>query len=96
LDSLTNFSVAFPRSPIQIKRYESGASQPPLDVIHNLAKVLQVSSDELIFGEDERQPSDDLKLQFEAVYRFTEEEKGYQNPARRMILKHEASKWANV
>jgi hypothetical protein len=64
LDSLTNFSVAFPRSPIQIKRFESGASQLPLDVIKNLAKVWQVSSDELIFGEDERQPSDDLKLQF--------------------------------
>jgi transcriptional regulator with XRE-family HTH domain len=91
LDSLTNFSVAFPRSPIQIKRYESGSSQPSLNVIKNLAKVLQVSSDEIIFGEDERQPSDDLKLQFEAVPRFPEEEKRIVKALLEgMILKHEA------
>jgi transcriptional regulator with XRE-family HTH domain len=84
-------------SAIQIKRYESGSSQPPLDVIKNLAKVLQVSSDELIFGEDERQPSDDLKLQFEAVSRFPEEEKKVIKALLEgMILKHEAKRWANV
>jgi hypothetical protein len=66
-------------------------------VIKNLAKVRQVSSDELIFGENERQPSDDLKLQFEAVSRFPEEEKKIVKALLEgMILKHEASKWANV
>jgi transcriptional regulator with XRE-family HTH domain len=80
-----------------IDYYESGASQPPLDVIKNLAKTLQVSSDELIFGEDERSPSDDLKLQFEAVSRFPEEEKRIVKALLEgMILKHEAKRWANV
>jgi transcriptional regulator with XRE-family HTH domain len=84
-------------SAIQIKRYESGASQPTLDVIKNLAKALQVSSDELIFGEDERAPSDDLKLQFEAVSRFPDEEKKIIKALLEgMILKHEAKRWANV
>ena len=36
---------------------------------------MKVSADELLFDEDERAPSDDLKLQFEAVSRFPEEEK---------------------
>ena len=84
-------------SAIQIKRYEAGRAQPPLDVIRNLARVLQVSSDELIFGEDERAPSDDLKLQFEAVSRFPEEEKRIVKALLEgMILKHEAKRWANV
>lgn len=84
-------------SAIQIKRYESGASQPTLDVIKGLAKALQISSDELIFGEDERAPSDDLKLQFEAVSRFPEEEKRIVKALLEgMILKHEAQRWANA
>jgi transcriptional regulator with XRE-family HTH domain len=65
----------FRNSPIQIKRYESSASQPTFDVIRNFAIELKVSADELMFDEDERQPSYDLKLQFEAVSRFPEEEK---------------------
>jgi transcriptional regulator with XRE-family HTH domain len=84
-------------SAIQKKSYESGASQPTLDVIKNLAKALQISSDELIFGEDERAPSDDLKLQFEAVSRFPEEEKRIVKALLEgMILKHEAQRWANA
>jgi len=84
-------------SAIQIKRYESGASPPPLDLIKNLTRTLQVSSDELIFGEDERSPSDDLKLQFEVVSRFPEEEKRIVKALLEgMILKHEAKRWANI
>lgn len=71
-------------SATQIKRYEAGRAQPPLDVIRNLARVLQVSSDELLFGEDERASSDDLKLQCEAVSRFPGRRKAdCQSPARR-------------
>ena len=50
----------------QLKRYESGASQPTLDVIKRLAQALRVSSDYLLFGKDERGPNDDLRPQFEA------------------------------
>lgn len=81
----------------QLARYEGGTSQPTFDVIRNLAIVLQVSADALIFDENEREPSDDLKLQFEAVSRFPEEEKQIVKALLEgMILKHEAKRWANV
>ena len=38
----------------QIRRYESGQSQPTLDVIRNLAVALSVSADMLLFEKDER------------------------------------------
>jgi transcriptional regulator with XRE-family HTH domain len=60
---------------IQVRRYESGASQPTLDVIRRLAVALQVSADVLIFGADERGPDGDLRLQFEAISKFAPEEK---------------------
>ncbi len=59
---------------LQIHRYESGASQPTLEIIRNLAVALSVSSDELIF-DDERGPDQELRLQFEAISQFDPEEK---------------------
>jgi hypothetical protein len=58
-----------------------------------LAIELKVSADELMFDEDERQPSDDLKLQFEAISRFPEGEKKIVKALLGgMILKHEAKR----
>lgn len=37
----------------QMRRYEKGVSSPTLEVIKNMAKTLGVSSDELIFDENE-------------------------------------------
>ena len=80
----------------QLKRYESGASQPTLDVIKRLAQALRVSSDYLLFGKDERGPDDDLRLQFEAVSRFSSEEKKVvKSLLEGMILKHEAKRWSS-
>lgn len=80
---------------IQIRRYESGTSQPTLDVIRKLAIALSVSSDMLIFGKDERGPDDDLKLQFEKISKFTpEEKKVIKEVLDGLILKHEAKQWA--
>jgi transcriptional regulator with XRE-family HTH domain len=59
----------------QIRRYESGQSQPTLDAIRKLSIALSVSADMLLFEKDERGPDDDLKLQFEAVSRLNAEEK---------------------
>jgi transcriptional regulator with XRE-family HTH domain len=59
----------------QIRRYESGQSQPTLDAIRKLARALSVSADMLLFAQDERGPDDDLKLQFEAASRLNPEEK---------------------
>ena len=59
----------------QIRRYESGQSQPTLDAIRKLAIALSVSADMLLFAKDERGPDEDLKLQFEAASRLDPEEK---------------------
>lgn len=81
----------------QLKRYEAGSSQPTLDVIRNLATALSVTSDQLLFGKDERGPDDDLRLQFEAIAQFDEEEKRVvRSVLEGMILKHEARRWQNV
>ena len=79
----------------QIRRYEAGTSQPTLDVIRSLAVALGVSADELLFAKNERGPDDTLKLQFEAVSRFTTEEKHVvKSLLEGMILQHEARRWA--
>ena len=81
----------------QLKRYEAGSSQPTLDAIRKLAIALGVTSDQLLFGKDERGPDDELRLQFEAVTRFDPEEKQVvRSLLEGMILKHEARRWQTV
>lgn len=81
---------------VQIKRYEAGSSQPTLDVIRKLALALSVTTDLLIFGDDARGPDDDLRLQFEAVSRFSSEEKQVvKSLLEGMILRHEAKRWSS-
>lgn len=78
----------------QIRRYEAGAAQPTLDALIRLAKVLHVRLDDLVFGENERGPGEDLALQFEAVSQFTDDEKQtVRELLEGMILKHEARRW---
>jgi transcriptional regulator with XRE-family HTH domain len=75
----------------QINRYETGDSQPTLDVIRRLAIALTVSADELIFGKDERGPDEDLRLQFEAISQFDAEDKELaRGLLEGLILKHQA------
>lgn len=59
----------------QIRRYESGANEPTLEILVRLARVLHVTLDELVFDESERGPSEDLALQFEAVSHMPEKER---------------------
>lgn len=59
---------------LQIRRYEGGTSQPTLDVIRRLAIALGVSADMLVFDENEREPSDTLRYQFETISRMPEHE----------------------
>lgn len=80
---------------VQIRRYEGGDAQPTLDVIRRLAVALSVSADVLVFDQDERGPGDDFRMQFEALNRFTDEEK---KVARQLldslILQHTANRLA--
>ena len=81
----------------QLKRYEAGTSQPTLDVIRKMATALSVASDQLLFGKDERGPDDDLRLQFEAISKFDEDEKSVvRSVLEGMILKHEARRGQTV
>jgi transcriptional regulator with XRE-family HTH domain len=59
----------------QIRRYEAGSAQPTLEALTRLAQTLNVSLDELVFDESERGPSDELRLQFEAVSQMPQEER---------------------
>lgn len=80
----------------QVKRYEAGSSQPTLDVIRRLAQALRVTADELLFGKTERGPDEDLRLQFEAISRFSEEEKKVvRSVLEGLLLIHEARRWSS-
>lgn len=81
-------------SVMQIRRYEAGTSQPTLDVIKKLAVALSVSADTLVFEKDERDPDEELRLQFEAVSRLPPEHKDVvRTVLESLILKYEATRW---
>ena len=76
----------------QIRRYESGETQPALDIIRRLAIALHISADLLVFDEDERGPNDNtLRLQLEAINQFDEEDRQVAHDVLEgLILKHQA------
>ncbi len=77
----------------QIKRYEAGTAQPTLETLVRLAKELHTSLDELVFGETERGPTDELRLQFEALSQFdAEDRKVAKAVLESLILKHNAKR----
>jgi len=52
-------------------------------------------TDALIFDSDERSPDDDLRLQFEALKGFSEDEKQVaKSVLESLILKHDANRFA--
>ncbi len=77
----------------QIRRYEAGDSQPTLDVIRKLAIAFSVSADVLVFEEGERGPSQEMRLQFEAVSQLPDEDqKVVKAVLDGMIVKHQAKR----
>lgn len=83
-------------SLIQIRRYEAGAAQPTMELIKKLAIALTVSSGALVFGKDERGPDGALRLQFEAISKFYEDEKRMiAEIPDGLILKREAKRWGS-
>ncbi len=79
----------------QLRRYEKGESQPTLDVLRKLAIALKVPGDMLLFDEDEIQPPEELALQFQAISKFsTEEKRVIKEVLEGLILKHEAKRWS--
>ena len=74
-----------------IKKYEVANAQPSMDVLKKIAVSLSVTTDELIFDKDEREPNQDLRLAFEAVSHMNPEDKQTViSLIEGMILKHQA------
>ena len=81
----------------QIRRYEAGSSQPTLEGLIKLAKTLHVSLDDLVFENDERGPSEKLKLLFEAIDKLNgDEQLIIQELLEGMVLKYEARRWTRA
>ncbi len=81
----------------QIQRYENGSIQPTLDVLRRLAVALSVSADLLVFDKDERGPDADLKLEFEALCQFDQEEKTIAKKVLQgLIIQHQAKRWSSA
>ena len=77
----------------QVKRYESGDTQPSLEVLRKIALALNVSADVLLFDGDERGPADDFRMQFEALNQFSPNEKAVAKELLdSLILKHTANR----
>ncbi|MFV2074387.1 MAG: helix-turn-helix domain-containing protein [Thermoanaerobaculales bacterium] len=81
---------------VQVRRYETGVSQPSLEILRKLAVALSVRADELLFDEYDRGPTDDFRLEFEAVARLDKDEQQLVRYfIEGMLLKHEAKRWIN-
>jgi len=79
----------------QIKRYEQGDGEPTLGVIRKLAQGLHVTTDELIFDNNERAPDADLALMFEAVSTFDEDDKRMaMKVIQGLIIQHQTKRWS--
>ena len=77
----------------QIKRYESGTTQPTLDALVKLAKTLHVSLDSLVFGE-EITTDDNLKFQLEALKELDAEDKYLiLEVLQGLVFKYQAKRW---
>jgi len=60
----------------QLSRYESGLSEPSMNVLRKLAVALSVSADTLVFGGEDRLPDDEaLRLAFEATTHLDADER---------------------
>lgn len=79
----------------QLKRYESGATQPTLEVFRKITLALSVSADALLFEPDERGPqTQELKLQMEAVSKLDKKEREViRSVIDSILLMHDAKRY---
>lgn len=80
----------------QLRRYEAGTNQPTLDVLRALAIALSISTDALVFTDDERGPQDPgLRLHLEAVNQLDpDEQAAVRTLIEGALLRHQARKLA--
>jgi transcriptional regulator with XRE-family HTH domain len=76
------------------KKYETGHTQPSLEVLKKIALALHVSTDFLLFEEHERGPGDELVLQFEAVSQLPPEEQSViKDVLESLVIKYQNRRW---
>ena len=81
----------------QLRRYEAGQSQPTLDVLRRTARALAVSADLLLFDETERDPTNELRFQFETVAALDDEDRAIIKAVIDGIaLRHQARRFATA
>ena len=79
------------------KKYETGQTQPSLEVLKKIALALHISTDFLLFEEHERGPQDDLMLQFEAVSQLPEQEQlVIKDVLESLIIKYQSRRWESA
>lgn len=79
----------------QVRRYEGDSSQPSLEALKKIATAMSVTIDFLVFGDGERGPDEDLRLQFEAISQMPPDEKQIVKALLEgMILKHQTKQMA--
>jgi transcriptional regulator with XRE-family HTH domain len=77
-----------------IRRYEANETQPTLEVIRNMARALSVSADALVFEQDERGPTEELLMQFEAVSQLPADEQAIvKEVLESLIIKYQTRRW---
>ncbi len=75
-------------------RYEANETQPTPDVIRKLTPILSVSADALVFEQDERGPTDELRLQFEAARQLPPDEQSVvKKVLESLIIKYQTRRW---
>ena len=80
----------------QIKRYESGNSLPSLEALKKISQTFRVTTDSLVFEEDELTPDVNLALQFQAIAGMPETEQSViKQLLEGMIIKYEAERWSS-
>ena len=80
-----------------IRRYEAGTNQPTIDALRNLALALNTSTDMLLFTTEERGPTDELKLAFEAASTRLDHEgqEHLKATLEGLLLRAETRRWAS-
>lgn len=80
-----------------VKAYEAGRQVPSAEAIKKIALAFSVSTDALIFDATERDPQDDLRLQFEALSKLPQiDQMTISNIITSLVVKNQTLNMANM